>query len=298
YITRLLGDRWTVETVGDGREALAAAKRSRPDLVISDVMMPGLDGFALLQELRAAEETRGVPVLLLSARAGEEARIEGLQAGADDYLVKPFSARELIARVQAQLVRAKVRSVEETHALRLASVFQNAPVGVAILRGPEHTFEFANDTYLALMANRKVEGLPIRLALPELDGQGIYELLDNVLTSGEPYIGRSLRILVDRGGEEPEETFFDFVYQPLHEDGGVSGIAVVCFEVTEVTIARRQAEAASRARDEFLAMLDHELRNPLSPILTALQLMRLRGVTGAERERAVIERQSGTSSGW
>ena len=291
YITRLLGDRWTVEAVGDGFEALAAAKRHRPDLVLSDVMMPGLDGFALLQALRTADETRGVPVVLLSARAGEEARIEGLQAGADDYLVKPFSARELIARVQAQLVRAKVRSIEETHALRLASVFQNAPVGVAILRGEDLTFEFANDAYLALVARREVHGLPVRQALPELAGQGIYELLEQVFTSGEPYIGRSIRLFLDRGGDERSEAFFDFVYQPLREDGRVTGIAVVCFEVTELATARRQAEAASRAKDEFLAMLGHELRNPLSPILTALQLMRLRGVTGAERERAVIERQ-------
>ena len=77
--------------------------------------------------------------------------------------------------MQAQLVRAKVRSVEETHALRLASVFQNAPVGVAILRGPAHTYEFANDAYLALVANRKVEGLPIRQALPELARPGIQQ---------------------------------------------------------------------------------------------------------------------------
>ncbi len=291
YITRLLGDRWTVEAAADGLEALAVARRNPPDLIISDVMMPGLDGFALLQALRADEDTRGVPVLLLSARAGEEAQIEGLQAGADDYLVKPFSARELVARVQAQLVRAKVRSVEEIHAVRLASVFQNAPVGVAILRGPGHAFEFANDAYLALVGNRKIEGLPVRQALPELEGQGIYELLDRVFTSGEVYIGRSVRLFVDRAAEQPDEAFFDFVYQPLLEAGVVTGIAVVCFEVTELTTARRQAEAANRAKDEFLAMLGHELRNPLSPILTALQLMRLRGVTGADRERAVIERQ-------
>ena len=104
-------------------------------------------------------------------------------------------------------------------------------------------------------------------------------------------MGRSLRLLIDRGGPEPAETFFDFVYQPLFTDGRVTGIAAVCFEVTALAKARRDAELANRAKDEFLAMLGHELRNPLAPILTALQLMELRGVAGAERERQIIGRQ-------
>ncbi len=98
YVGRLLGDSGhVVEAVGDGQAALAAARRHAPDLVLSDVMMPGLDGFGLLAALRDDPALRGIPVILLSARAGEEARIEGLAAGADDYLIKPFSARELLA---------------------------------------------------------------------------------------------------------------------------------------------------------------------------------------------------------
>jgi signal transduction histidine kinase/DNA-binding response OmpR family regulator len=291
YFNRLLGERWTTETVADGASALARARAVRPDVVVADVMMPELDGFELLRALREDEQTRSVPVILVSARAGEEARVEGLQAGADDYLVKPFSARELIARVQTQILRAKVRSLEEAQALRLASIFEHAPVGVCILTGPTHVFEYVNRAYSAIVGERPVRGRPIREALPELAGQNVYELLDDVYTSGRPHVGRSQRVLLDRGGGEPEETFFDFVYQPLFEDHRVSGIAVVCFEVTELAKARRAAEAANRAKDEFLAMLGHELRNPLSPILTALQLMNLRGLTGAERERSIIERQ-------
>lgn len=93
YVQRLLGERYAVEAVADGEAALAAVRRSLPDLVLSDVMMPRLDGIGLLRALRADERTRTVPVILLSARAGEEARVEGLEMGADDYLVKPFSAR-------------------------------------------------------------------------------------------------------------------------------------------------------------------------------------------------------------
>ncbi len=91
-------------------EALRAVQQSAPDLIISDVMMPGLDGFQLLKTLRSDPRLSNIPIILLSARAGEEATIEGLEAGADDYLVKPFSARELLARVSAHMELAFIRS--------------------------------------------------------------------------------------------------------------------------------------------------------------------------------------------
>ena len=203
YLSRLLSVRFQVESVGDGTAALEAVKRRPPDVIVSDVMMPGLDGFQLLAALRADDATRTIPFILLSARAGEEARIDGLHAGADDYLVKPFSARELIARVDAQLVRAKMRSLEEAQAVRLASVFAHAPVGIATLKGAAHVFEFANRRYLDLIGGRPVEGRPIREALPELEGQGIYELLDGVYQSGEPFVGRSVRVMIQRRAQLP-----------------------------------------------------------------------------------------------
>ena len=109
YVQRLLVDKYAVRAVPDGAAALAAAREETPDLVLSDVMMPGLDGFGLLRELRADPQTRTVPVILLSARAGEEATVEGLGSGADDYVVKPFSARELLARVRTHLQIALMR---------------------------------------------------------------------------------------------------------------------------------------------------------------------------------------------
>lgn len=110
--------------------------------------------------------------------------------------------------------------------------------------------------------------------------------------SGKPYVGRSQRSDIVRDGVL-EERYFDFVYQPLLDaDGSVEAIAVVAFEVTELARARRDAEVANVAKDEFLAMLGHELRNPLSPILIALELIRMRRLPGAERELAIIERQS------
>jgi len=110
YVVRLLRPVYRVQAVTDGEQALAAALADPPDLVLSDVMMPGLDGFGLVAALRADPRTREVPIILLSARAGEEARIEGVQAGADDYLVKPFAAKELLARIEGRLELARLRA--------------------------------------------------------------------------------------------------------------------------------------------------------------------------------------------
>ncbi len=114
YISRLLAPHYDVATAADGVEALDRVRQETPDLVLTDVMMPRLDGFGLLQALHADPMTTGVPVVMLSARAGEEGTVEGLEAGADDYLVKPFSARELLARVRVNLELDKVRRVRHT----------------------------------------------------------------------------------------------------------------------------------------------------------------------------------------
>lgn len=113
YIAGILSPHYAVEAVDDGIAALDAARRCKPALILSDVMMPNLDGFGLLRALRSDPSVHDVPVILLSARAGEEATIEGLEGGADDYLVKPFAARELLARVRTHVELARQRAVLE-----------------------------------------------------------------------------------------------------------------------------------------------------------------------------------------
>ena len=143
--------------------------RFRPTLVVSDIMMPNVSGEEMIAEMRKRPELQSTPILLLSAKADEELMVKLLDDGAQDFIVKPFSERDLVVRVR--------------------------------------------NLVLAEQARQQVDGL------------------------------------------------------------------------------REAAESANRAKDEFLAMLGHELRNPLSPILTALQLMKLRGEAEFERERTIIERQ-------
>jgi CheY-like chemotaxis protein len=136
YLGRLLAGAYDVEEAADGVAALAAARERPPDLVLADVMMPGLDGFGLLGELRGDPRTKTVPVVLLSARTGEESRVEGLAAGADDYLAKPFSARELLARVNVHLEMARVRrQAARRESELLAEARQAQEQAAAILEG-------------------------------------------------------------------------------------------------------------------------------------------------------------------
>ncbi|MGC4076236.1 MAG: response regulator [Rubrivivax sp.] len=159
YLARLMSERWSVQTARDGLEALQAVHERRPDVVLTDIMMPRLDGLRLLRRLREDPATADLPVIVLSARAGEEARVEGIELGADDYLVKPFAARELMARVQAQLrlVHAgreraellarerRARTEADFQRRQLRAIIDQAPTLIAVFRGAEHVVELAND---------------------------------------------------------------------------------------------------------------------------------------------------------
>jgi PAS domain S-box-containing protein len=300
YVGRLLREQWTVEPVPDGLAALDAVRARAPDLILTDVMMPGLDGFELLRALRADPALRMIPVIMLSARAGEEARVEGLQAGADDYLVKPFSARELIARVSTHMQLGRLRGMAEAGRRKLHELFMQAPIPVAVMSGPDHVFALANPSYCALVGRDDVLGKTLREALPELSNHAVIDMLDKVYQSGRAVQVNEMGVpLLRPGAPSGEPAYVNYVAQPVHDDdGSVQGVMVVVADVTEQVLARQRvdglrkaAEDANRAKDEFLAMLGHELRNPLAPITTALQLMRLRAGNVAQNERTVIERQ-------
>src|SRR5262245_57022385 len=150
YVRRLLVANYDVEAVADGEAALQAARERPQDLVLSDVMMPKLDGFGLLKALREDKRLATIPVILLSARAGEEARVEGMEAGADDYLIKPFSARELLARVRAHLDMTRLRGEAEMalrHSeKRFRELADNAPL-IIWMTDDQGNNEFVNKAY-------------------------------------------------------------------------------------------------------------------------------------------------------
>jgi PAS domain S-box-containing protein len=196
YLGRILGYSYRVEVVADGGAALDLIRRSAPDLVLADVMMPTLDGFGLLAEIRADERSRSIPVILLSARAGEEARIEGLHAGADEYLVKPFSARELLASVASQLQLARVRR-ETERALRDRStqsqtLLNQAPLGVYVV---DADFRISEVNPVALPMFGDVPGGVIGRDFDEVvhiirdkaNADEIVRIFRHTLATGEPY---------------------------------------------------------------------------------------------------------------
>src|SRR4051794_40332814 len=113
FIRRLLAERYDVEVVADGRAALDAMRRERPNLVLTDVLMPHVDGIALVKAVRADDTLRTLPIIVVTERGELDARVEGIEAGADDYLIKPFSPRELLARVRAVFELARMREAVE-----------------------------------------------------------------------------------------------------------------------------------------------------------------------------------------
>lgn len=290
YIRRLLVESgYDVLAVGDGVAALDAARARAPAIVLADVMMPRLDGFGLLRELRAAEETSTIPIILVSARAGEEARVEGIAAGADDYLTKPFGVRELLARVETHLKLAQLRreatSAAERERRRMHDVLLRTPAMVCVLRGPQHTFELANQHYLGLIGRHRPDeilGRPVRAVLPEVAEQGFIDLLDRVYATGEPYVGTERRITLLPPGGPTREIIVNFVYQPTHDThGNIDGILVHATDITDLvrareTIAQRREELERlvdertatlrqtiEQMEEFSYSVSHDLRSPV-----------------------------------
>ena len=176
-------------------------------------------------------------------------------------------------------------------------MFDQAPGFAAVVRGPDHVFEMANQAYLQVTGFRDIIGKPLALAFPEVVEQGFVALMGKVYATGEPFVAKSMRVMVNREpGTAPVETFLDFVYQPVSDASGqVESIFIQGHEVTEQHRAEQALRDADRQKDEFLATLAHELRNPLAPIRSAVHLLASPKSNDVARQRAihVIERQVG-----
>ena len=207
------------------------------------------------------------------------------QASAAAQGEPPAPARVLPLVEAGVLSRAQV--VQEAHRLveaqrrELLELFQQAPGFVAFLRGREHVFELSNAAYQQLTGRKELLGKRVRDALPEVTGQGFVALLDRVFDTGEPFVGRAVRVELQRGGDALQTRYVDFMYQPIRgADGQVSGILVQGQDNTERRLAEvererllRDLSEAVRLRDEFLSVASHELKTPLTPL--SLHLARL-----------------------
>ncbi|WP_407908472.1 ATP-binding protein [Lysobacter claricitrinus] len=330
YLVRLLSPLHEVIACSNGLDALQRVRDDAPDLILSDVMMPGIDGFELLRRLRENAETAALPLILLSARAGDEARLEGLQAGADDYLTKPFQARELIARVQGvlQLAHARGEIATANDALResesrhriLAQLADHAHaiddprellvtgVGVlgtqlgldrctfcqvdeasgtvdvlgafvaddtlATLEGRWPLADYGVDQLDAYRAGRAFVVDDVRNDPRTRDVVDAYAAIDIAanVSVGLVVDGRLVAII---GAHQRQPRQWSAADVQL-----IEAVAVRCWDALQrlraqhaLTQAMAKLQLADRRKNEFLATLAHELRNPLAPLRTAITLL-------------------------
>jgi PAS domain S-box-containing protein len=293
YVCRMLQDAgYAVETAPDGLAALDTARARKPDLILSDVMMPGLDGFGLLREVRTIDGLRETPFIMLSARAGEDSRIQGIQSGADDYLTKPFGARELLAKVDAQLKLARFRH-ESTAALRESEKRFRA----LTLASSDAVYRMSPDwTEMRHLEGRKFIEDTLK---PDNAWVDRYIHPDD----REPVISRIREAIRTKTTFELEHRvrrvdgtlgwIFSRALPMLDADGEIIEWFGMASDITERKRLESSLREADRRKDEFLATLAHELRNPLAPIRNAVQLMKITEVTDLQMRtaREIVERQ-------
>jgi len=312
YLMRLLAERYDVEAVADGQAALAAARERAPDLILSDVMMPRLDGLGLLRELRAGPALQEIPIILLSARAGEESRLEGMQAGADDYLIKPFSARELTARVEAHVKMHRMRRQAKMEQRQLTKEYETllnqAPLGI-----------FEVDAELRLRQVNPV-AQPILADIPNLIGKSLVEIVytlwgkeagdelvrifRHTLETGEPYeTPEWVELRRDRGVQE----YYEFRVDRIPLPDGSCG--VVCyFRDISAQVRARMALVESEERyrklaatlEEQVEARTHELQARHADMLKQSEEVRnlsARLLQSQDEERRRIARELHDSAG-
>jgi PAS domain S-box-containing protein len=320
YLRRALATRYDVISVSDGKEALVTAAEVHPDLVLTDVMMPSLDGFALLEQLRANPDLQEIPVIVLSARAGEEAKIDGLRMGADDYIVKPFSSRELLARVssildlaamrrrEAQKLRQEVKQLDARYRLMVDAVTDYAiymldhdgivtswNAGGRRFKGYDDAEIIGQHFSRFYTEEDQTAGLPAKaLATASRDGK---------------FEGEGWRVR-----KNGERFWAHVVVDPIRDHNGeIIGFTKITRDVTERHEAQRALETARdrmlqaqkmEAIGQLTGGIAHDFNNLLAAILGSLELLQRRvpkelpqlmrlvdnAVRGAQRGAALTQR--------
>ncbi len=298
YLSRLLAHHYDVEAVADGAAALQAARRSPPDLVLADVMMPELDGFELLHALHAVPGLEALPVILLSGRAGEEATLEGLAAGANDYLVKPFSARELLARIVTHLEIARLRREADARAHELEVILETMDDAVLLI-GPGGEIRHTNlACFRLLQIEHSADWQAVFLRATIAERNALMRTTDPTghptaaeawpaarLLRGETFTGsqaQECRIT----GMAGQQRVLNVSGVPLYDaqrqvHGGV--------EVLHDLTARYEQE---QERAQMLNVVAHELRTPLTSLKMGIQLNLRRLARGTPVEPDQLQRNA------
>jgi signal transduction histidine kinase len=354
YIARLLEARFEVRPVTDGHAVITAARACRPEAIISDVMMPGLDGLGMLRALRADPELRNIPVILLSARAGEESRIQGLAAGADDYLEKPFSGRELVAcvestiklhllrRQRAQALQDSERKMsEEADALATLNELssrlwrcQDLRQGLDNMLGAVVGLLGAGKGNIQLFNSGGSPTLEALSGFDAADAARFTELSADEASACARALSSKAVVVIEDTETDPDYDSLRLQAQAIgcravisapliSGDGELQGVLTVQFssirrpkpqELRRLDLYLHQASSfisrckaenslrereealveSDRLKNEFLALLGHELRNPLAPIYSTSEILSriLTDNTQAQAGVAVIQRQT------
>jgi PAS domain S-box-containing protein len=292
----LLGDHWTVETAADARAAIRVTRENPPDLVLTDLLLPGMDGFDFLRQIRAEAGTRTLPVIVISGLTEESDRLKALEAGANDYLIKPFSEKELLLRVTTHLEMGFLRreaALRESES-QLRAILEHAldaVVGMdasgAVIdwnQQAQHTFGWTREEAMG----RKLSELVLPPESREAHDRGMELYFE---TGDWPLLNRRVEVEGVRkdGTEVPIEIAITVV-----KGWGFYRFNAFCRDISD----RRQADAernrlleeareANRMKDEFLAMLSHELRTPLSAIVGWAHMLRSGGLDEATVARAI-----------
>lgn len=289
-----LSDEYVVDTASNGIEALKAVMHRKPDLIVTDIVMPEMDGVELLKMLRSEPGTQGLPVLLISGRAEEAQRIEGFREGADGYLAKPYSVGELRAVVGAMLQAAEHRAESARREARQQALAERAAL-----------LESITDAFYAL--DRRLRFTYVNQRALDYFNAEREELLGRRIWEAFPaFKGTVIESELERALREQCSAAFEAVspvadkWMELHVYPAGQGLAIYFRDISdrkraeeELHRAQESLRESDRRKSEFLALLAHELRNPLAPIANGLKILSLRAKSDAVTDRTVemMERQ-------
>ena len=276
YLAHLLRREYHVHAVANGAAAVEAAIAIHPALILSDIMMPELDGFGVLKAIRGNPSLQNTPVILLSARASEESLVDGMSAGADDYLVKPFTARELMARVGSHIAMYRLRQemIREEQALRLKAEGAEQQYR-AILESISEGFIFIDRKWRIRYANEQWAALA-GMNLTEVTGKDLWQVFPELEDSA---FGRGYQQAMTTQKPERVEEYYAPLGRWFHANvyPSAEGISIFVQDMTERRLQKERLLLSEKlaATGRLAATIAHEINNPLESVLNLIYLARI-----------------------